>query len=208
MYLLSFLLPLVIANGAISAAVLERRACNDDDCVRAVTGTHGLPTPTVTVHPSSTCLSPAQATQIVNKFGLLLTNPQGSGFVALATSLLADDFTDTSDSINFLAGIPLTTVTFPSRDAFIAGQGGQVALTSLTTLNIWIGCNTITWRWRAVPPLGARLPVTGINVFEINSAGQIETVFAEFDNGAWLVDLGNPECAAKLAKKDVLISED
>lgn len=164
-------------------------------------------TPTVTVHPSSTCLTPVQATQIVNKLGLLLTDPQGSGFAALATSLLADDFTDTSDSINFLAGIPLTTVTFPSRAAFIAGQGSQAALTFLTTLNIWIGCDTITWRWRAVPPPGV-LPVTGINVMEINSAGQIETMYGEFDNGAWLVDLGNPECAvAKLAKKDVLIGK-
>jgi hypothetical protein len=43
MYLLSFLLPLVIANGAFSTAVLERRACNADNCARAVTGTNGLP---------------------------------------------------------------------------------------------------------------------------------------------------------------------
>jgi hypothetical protein len=32
---------------------------------------------------------------------------------------LADEFRDTSDSINILAGIPLGSATFPTKDAFL-----------------------------------------------------------------------------------------
>jgi hypothetical protein len=42
----------------------------------------------------------------------------------------------------------------------------------------------------------ATAPVTGIDVMEINSDGQIETIYSEFDNGAWLRDLGNPQCTS------------
>lgn len=41
---------------------------------------------------------------------------------ALGESYLADDFTDTSGSINSLAGLPLDSVTFPSKAAFMANQ--------------------------------------------------------------------------------------
>lgn len=41
---------------------------------------------------------------------------------ALGESYLADDFTDTSGSINSLAGLPLGNVTFPSKAAFMANQ--------------------------------------------------------------------------------------
>jgi hypothetical protein len=95
-----------------------------------------------------------------------------------------------------MAGLPLTTETFSSRAAFIAGQGAQTPLASVTTLNVWINCDTIVWRWRAVVSPDATAPVTGIDVMEIDSAGQIETIYSEFDNGAWLLDLGNPQCTS------------
>jgi hypothetical protein len=95
-----------------------------------------------------------------------------------------------------MAGFPLTAETFSSRAAFIVGQGAQAPLASVTTLNIWINCDTIVWRWRAVVFPAATAPVTGIDVMEINSDGQIETIYSEFDNGAWLRDLGNPQCTS------------
>ncbi len=39
---------------------------------------------------------------------------------------IAEDFKDTSDSINSLAGIPLGTDIFPSKAAFVAKQNAQV----------------------------------------------------------------------------------
>ena len=44
---------------------------------------------------------------------------------ALAQSFLFEDFKDMSDSINVLAGIPLGSVTFPSKQAFMASQETQ-----------------------------------------------------------------------------------
>ncbi len=53
--------------------------------------------------PTSTCLSPAQATSIVETFASFLTAPQAPSFASQANALLADNFTDTSGSINYLA---------------------------------------------------------------------------------------------------------
>jgi hypothetical protein len=58
--------------------------------------------------PTYTCLSSAQATNIVNTFSSFLTAPQAPDFASKANTLLADDFKDNSDSINFLAGYPVS----------------------------------------------------------------------------------------------------
>jgi hypothetical protein len=135
------------------------------------------------------------AISLTNDFINFLENTGANFDTTLATTVLADDFSDWSDSINFMAGIPLTTVTFATRDDFIAGQTAQPAIV-VETLNIWHDCHTISWRWRATTNQGANLLVTGINVMIINDQKQIETNYAEFDNGAWLRDLGNPQCPA------------
>lgn len=56
-----------------------------------------------TAAPTNTCLSQTQATSIVNTFASLLTAPQAPDFASKAKALLADSFTDTSGSINFMA---------------------------------------------------------------------------------------------------------
>lgn len=55
---------------------------------------------------------PWQATNIVNGFLYLLANPTAANFNATANALLSSDFTDTSDSINQLAGIPVRSYPF------------------------------------------------------------------------------------------------
>lgn len=50
---------------------------------------------------------PFQATKIVNAFNYLLANPKADNFAATANALFSKVFTDTSDSINQLAGIPV-----------------------------------------------------------------------------------------------------
>jgi hypothetical protein len=52
--------------------------------------------------PSPTCLSDSQATRIINAFSSFLTDPQAPTFSLAANALLADEFADTSDSINYL----------------------------------------------------------------------------------------------------------
>jgi hypothetical protein len=118
--------------------------------------------------------------------------------------VLATDFSDWSDSINFMintqAGAivkPLGGVTFATPALFDAGQGAQPAIPSVTTLNLEHNCNTITWRW--VASFGFGNNVQGINLMYINAAGQLETNYSEFDNAAWLANYGNPQCKAQIA---------
>lgn len=165
----------------------------DTDSLTTTTTSTATCTPTPT---PSTCVTDDDAVTITNGFINLLEFTGDNFNTTLAETLLTTNFTDTSDSINFLAGIPLTTTTFGSQAAFIGGQGSQPPIASVVTLNIWHDCHTIAWRWRATLDLGANLPVTGINVMIITDDKQIETNYSEFDNGAWLEDLGNPQCPA------------
>jgi len=134
------------------------------------------------------CLSAGDAAYLVSGFASLLTDFQAS----VANAILADDFTDTSDSINFLAGIPLGSVTFPSKAAFIAGQGAQPPI-GFDVLNIdAVTCNVIAFRW--VASVGSQqFPVKGINILyasKSSSGWQIDTVYSEFNSGAWVNDIG------------------
>jgi hypothetical protein len=153
MQLLSFVIPLALASGALSH-VLARTAvstCAADDCARAVTGTAAAPaitqrqsdcasfqatpspavptyasacsgsvryssacsclgytgTTTPTPTPTATCLSDSDATTILNGFVNLLTNTQQNFNTTLANQLLADDFQDFSDSIDYLLEAPV-----------------------------------------------------------------------------------------------------
>ncbi|KAL2428786.1 hypothetical protein ABEF95_007284 [Exophiala dermatitidis] len=157
--------------------------------------------------PASSCVvDDAKATEIVNNFAQLLEFtsyagnaaqgiPAGSGYKQdVSDATLSDKFTDISDSINFMAGFPLGSVTFNSKAAFDYGQGVLQPEVSVTTLNVFHDCNSITWRYRLLPN-PQTLPVTGINYMIIDPAdGKILKNYAEFDNGAWLQSFGR-QCA-------------
>jgi hypothetical protein len=109
----STLLPLVLATGALATPVLRRGTWSaPTDEVRGLVArgptNHSAFTPT----PIRGCLLPWQATNIVNTFLYLLANPTATNFNATANALFSDDFTDTSDSINQLAGIPVRSCPF------------------------------------------------------------------------------------------------
>lgn len=127
---------------------------------------------------TSLCLTTTTAGNLVSGFASLLTAYSN----ATADALLASDFTDTSSSINALIGIDTNAVTFPSKDAFKAGQGTQPPI-PFTVLSIdAITCTNITFRWSTtVTPVGA--VVKGINSLVASNlnntaAGwQIKTVY-------------------------------
>ncbi|EXJ83654.1 hypothetical protein A1O1_07278 [Capronia coronata CBS 617.96] len=157
--------------------------------------------------PASSCVvDDAKASQIAGNFAQLLEFtsyagnpaqgiPAGSGYRQdVSDATLSDNFTDISDSINFMAGFPLGSVTFPSKAAFDYGQGVLQPEVTVTTLNIFHDCNSITWRYRLLSNPQA-LPVTGINYMIIDPAdGKVLKNYAEFDNGAWLQSFGR-QCA-------------
>jgi len=137
------------------------------------------------------CLTPDAASSLVTGFASLLTDFNAT----VANKLLASNFTDTSDSIDWLGGFPLDTTTFPSKEAFIDGQGSQPSI-GFQVLSIdAVTCNVIAFRW--VAQVGSKqYEVKGINIlYAINTAGtqsgwQIQTVYSEFNSAAWVVDIG------------------
>lgn len=138
------------------------------------------------------CLTPSIASGLVSGFGSLISAYSN----ATANSLLASDFMDTSDSINFLGGLPEGAVTFPSKLAFEIGQGGQPPI-PFTVINIdAVTCNVVAFRWFVT--IG-KVNIKGINIFTASYSGnkilgingwQIETNYSEFDSGLWLEAIG------------------
>lgn len=94
-----------LATGTLAVPTLLRNGQPAEETSLEVRGTSAksqfYPTPVIG------CMLPPQATKIVNAFNYLLANPKADNFAATANALFSNDFTDTSDSINQLAGNPV-----------------------------------------------------------------------------------------------------
>ena len=66
------------------------------------------------------------------------------------------------------------------------------------TLQIFQSCDTIGWRWVAQSGTGNNAdPVRGIDVFQVDvDTLKISEINAELNSGAFLSNLGNPQCQA------------
>jgi hypothetical protein len=149
---------------------------------------------------TSECLSIDDAAYIVNSFALLINSTFNAN---LAAAILAPTFTDYSDSIDFLAGLPLGTTTFTSLAAFEASQASQAPIPFQVLSIDAVTCTNIAFRWLAYPGTG-RYEVKGINIAYTARTGalnngadgwQIQTNFVEFNAAAWDVDIGG-SCTA------------
>jgi len=152
------------------------------------------------------CLCDSDAEVIGNDFAQLISNYSA----AFATEVLSDTYTDYSDSVISLidsggiAPIPLGSAVFASKAAFLAGQSSQPDV-PFTILNTWHTCDTVIIRWVAHP---GTQPVQGFDALVVvpsNSSEspqpyQITTTYGEFNSGAWLADLGRPECNTTSSK--------
>ena len=58
------------------------------------------------------CLSDSQAQKIVDTFNYLLANPKASNFNSTVDALLADNYTEYSDSIDFIIHVPVSFLRF------------------------------------------------------------------------------------------------
>jgi hypothetical protein len=150
-----------------------------------------------------------KAAEVVANFATLLEytsyngtqGAPGRGYkYDVSAATLAEDFIDISDSINFMAGFPLGSVTFPSKKAFDYGQGVLQPEVITETLGVFHDCSSITWRWKLTPKIPGAWPVVGINYFEINEEGLVQKNYAEFNNGAWLQSFGR-QCAINPVSK-------
>ncbi len=103
----STLISLAFAASAIASPMAMEADVEERGLTRSIlnptkASTHFKATPIIG------CILPFQATAIVNAFNYLLANPKASDFTTTANALLSCDFQDFSDSINQLAGIPVS----------------------------------------------------------------------------------------------------
>jgi len=143
-----------------------------------------------------TCIPYDIAISIETEWISTLTNFDAT----VATNLLAPNLVDTSDSINYIAGIPLGGPTFPSPQAYIAGQGAQPPIGFTVLGTDAITCDgVIALRW--VGQVGSNTyPAQGITILKAVQSGpdavvgptgwQLESINTEFNSAAWLVDIG------------------
>lgn len=143
-------------------------------------------------------MTDAEANRVANNFKTLISDYSN----ATAERVLCTSFSDYSDSVIELINngcpngpIPLGSPTFTSRETFEAGQGSQPNI-PFEILKTWNACDAVIIRWRTSTPgfVQPEQPVTGIIVAEtVRATGPepwlIETVYSEFNSGAWLVDL-------------------
>lgn len=155
------------------------------------------------------CLDDGAAQKVAENFRSLITNYSN----ASAAAYLTEDFHDYSDGVNTLINSgcpngpqPLGSPTFTSLESFQAGQGSQPNI-PFEILNVWHGCDFVAMRWKSPQPQATgptpQEQVQGIIVMEVCQGGEqepwvIDTVYSEFNSGAWLYDLEvfKPTCDA------------
>lgn len=149
------------------------------------------------------CLSDYDAQTVATNYGTLIESYSDS----LANAVLSENFTDYSESVNTLinscpqgdAGVslPLLAPTFSDRASFEKGQGQQPSI-NFKQLNIWHTCDTVIIRWETTNTANITdvKPIVGLITMETCQAPSgsqypflIDTVYSEFDAGAWLQNL-------------------
>jgi len=173
---------------------------------------------------TSDCMTDAQAKKVANNFKTLIDDYSDK----LANQTLTEDFIDYSDSVGELinggctegGSFTLGDATFATRAEFEAGQGAQPAI-PFEILNLYNNCNSVTIRWLSKGEGQEPQQVTGIINMETEKNPDkkssqkwlINTVYSEFNSGAWLVNLGvfvPPQCPpppppSKMLKRSIFV---
>jgi len=160
------------------------------------------------------CMSRREAQVVADNYAELIR----SYSLPLANAALSPDFTDYSESVNTLINecpqgsaaitLPLLSPSFSNRTQFEVGQGQQAPI-NFQQLNIWHSCDSVTIRWETTNTANITnvRPVVGMITMETCKAPAgseypyiIDTVYSEFDAGAWLENLMDAGiCAAASA---------
>ncbi|KAJ2897361.1 hypothetical protein MKZ38_004784 [Zalerion maritima] len=121
-----------------------------------------VPKAPITRRDDATCLTSEETDDLVAAYVRLVsefTEEDGETY-------LASTFADTSDSINTLSGKALGSVTFPSKDAFIAAQLAQPDSPPVEVEEVPVcGCDSIAVIWKATFGDAAQ-PVRGLSVLK------------------------------------------
>ncbi|KAK7949246.1 uncharacterized protein PG986_010132 [Apiospora aurea] len=159
-----------------------------------VSGAYAAPHPESGDSRGGKCLTQPAVKEITDNYAQVI----GNYTEALADKFIADDFTDTSDSINVLAQQPLGSATFPSKAAFKAGQSQLPKIPLVVKSVNAVTCDTIVLRWTqtfgnpAQPAQGISILV---NAFESNKGEKekgwkLKTLYTEFNSLTYFTNTG------------------
>lgn len=112
---------------------------------------------------------------------------------ALAQSFLFEDFKDISDSINILAGIPLGSVTFPSKQAFMASQATQPKIPVVVTGTYAVTRDTVVIRYTQTFGAGdvvAGIAILGFACDQGDKQWKLKEINTEFNSLAYFQNIG------------------
>lgn len=132
--------------------------------------------------------SPKTVSLLVDAYAQLIGNYSD----ALGDAFLADSFSDTSASINYLAGLPLTAVTFPSKAAFEASQATQAKIPLVVSTINAVTKDTVVLRWTQTFGV-ADEPVAGISILTFVCQGgqwKLTKLYTEFNSAVYVEDIG------------------
>ncbi|KAK0744687.1 hypothetical protein B0T21DRAFT_380875 [Apiosordaria backusii] len=127
---------------------------------------------------AETCLSSEAAEVLIDAYVRMITKWNDDD-----AYYLSESFYDASDSINSLAGIPLGTTTFPTKESFIEHQHVMPDNLPLVITHNIVDCTEITLIWTAtfaVPHVQPK-PVRGIAI--LKALGELEDTEAEYVQG-------------------------
>ncbi|KAK3317042.1 hypothetical protein B0H66DRAFT_576657 [Apodospora peruviana] len=134
------------------------------------------------------CLFPADADKLTDAYVRMITKWDDAD----AKYLSDDKFKDTSDSINILAGIPLGSVTFPSKQAFLDHMHTAPDNLPIQATFKTFSCEYISLIWTVT--FGAGKPVRGITILGASKSSsgnwQIKSIDMEMNTMAYLYDIG------------------
>lgn len=154
------------------------------------------------------CVSQEYANQLVADFASALTHENVQASNRTLQRILGDNFYENSQSINVLAGYPVSSTAMPSpstitnesqieaetfrgKQGYINGLLGSQGPAGIQTNYVYVAnCNNVVWKWIFRQVGNRKYPVSGINIFHLNSQGQIANMDVEFNSIAWGVDIG------------------
>jgi hypothetical protein len=139
------------------------------------------------------CVSQSFADSIVGDYVAVLSQMNTSYGTPnqTAQAILDDNYTETSDSILSLEGLPLGTATFVGKALYIASTLGAPAVQGIDTIAVYPICpDKILWQWIFTGIGSRQYEIKGFNLFQLTPAGQINETHVEFNSFAWALDTG------------------
>ncbi|KAI6802659.1 hypothetical protein KC361_g1129 [Hortaea werneckii] len=140
--------------------------------------------------PLQTCLTPEEASCIIEKYNGVLdgTGYDNKNANVTAQALIADDFTWDSDSFASLQERPLDDGYATNKDLFMSELYEYGPWPNIHTNEVIVGCNKIAWYWTIPQADVGGYRVKGFILLEVNSQFQICKVYSEFNSIAWGLD--------------------